>query len=412
MASHPRLRSNTASDLISQLPEDIKHRILECLNTREVARTAVLSKQWNDVWLRHGRLVFDLDLGNLLGGNICLKMITNVLLLRSGPIKKFTLAISKLEPALKQSDIDVLCRFLSRNGIEKLHLSIDADGDTGEYYTVPVCVISCPTIKQLQLGYMYFCWPVNTQPASMFYGVTSLKFHFMEFKPNDTGILPSIPHLEILVFFDCDGINHFVISAPKLKCLSFATRIVAEWKFFELHFPVIETLRFSVCPLYNKATAAINVQERFPIATNLQVIKLTNFSFAHTKCITLVIQLLRKCPKLHKLEINLMEYRHCMIYGREFQCPDPTSLKDPESLFNDQDLRKLKTVKMKEFRGLRGEMLFIEAILSKSPVLEEVFIMESVGIDASVAFKMTRDMTSFPRASPKAKIVFGDPKCS
>ncbi|CAH9112736.1 unnamed protein product [Cuscuta europaea] len=57
---------------------------------------------------------------------------------------------------------------------------------------------------------------------------------------------------------------------------------------------------------YNTA-AKVNVQDRLPIAKNLQVIKLHDFSFAHTSCFTLVIELLRKCPKLRELEISMIK---------------------------------------------------------------------------------------------------------
>ncbi|XP_031123456.1 uncharacterized protein LOC116026141 [Ipomoea triloba] len=48
-------------DLISELPGEVKDRILECLPTRDAARMALLSTHWNDAWLQHGRLAFDSD---------------------------------------------------------------------------------------------------------------------------------------------------------------------------------------------------------------------------------------------------------------------------------------------------------------------------------------------------------------
>ncbi|CAH9082561.1 unnamed protein product [Cuscuta epithymum] len=143
------------------------------------------------------------------------------------------------------------------------------------------------------------------------------------------------------------------------------------------------------------------MQERLPIAQNLQVIELHDFSFAHTNCFTLVIHLLRKCPKLCKLEIII-------IKPESYQSgeADPCILRDPDGWFRDQDLSDLRTVEMKSFSGLRQEMLFIKLILSKAPFLEEVLITESVDIDTSVSLEVQREMTSFPHASPKAKVVF------
>ncbi|CAH9112738.1 unnamed protein product [Cuscuta europaea] len=244
MDSHPSLRSRTSSDLISQLPEDLKHRILERLDTREAAKTALLSTQWNNVWLRHGRLAFTDEV--LLGegeGVRCSKMITNALLLRPGPVKKFTLDTSQWEPAMQQSDLDLWCRCLSKNGIEHLNLTLDAHV-MADNYTLPVCIIICPTIKQLKLESIDMCLPVNTRPGSMFSGVTSLEFTYVVFRRDDNlTVIHSIPYLEVLVFRECDGIDMFVINAPRLKYLSFFdAEFVAEWEWFELHFRVINTL--------------------------------------------------------------------------------------------------------------------------------------------------------------------------
>ncbi|XP_031121940.1 putative FBD-associated F-box protein At3g12840 isoform X4 [Ipomoea triloba] len=56
---HQRIVPDANRDLISELPLELKVSILECLPTRDAARTVLLSTHWNDVWLRLGRLAFD-----------------------------------------------------------------------------------------------------------------------------------------------------------------------------------------------------------------------------------------------------------------------------------------------------------------------------------------------------------------
>ncbi|CAH9082569.1 unnamed protein product [Cuscuta epithymum] len=246
MARHPPTRRRTAPDLISQLPEDVKHRILECLDAREAAKTALLSTLWNEVWLRHGRLVFDWDSLAEGRGLKRSKMIYSALLLRSAPVKIFTLYIVHWEPSLQQSDLDLWCGFLSRNGIEQL--SLDVHITQGDNRTLPVCIIYCPTIKQLVLNGVDFCLPVNHRPGSIFSGVTSLMFYHLNFDRGDDSptVIHLIPYLEVLVFLDCHCIDSFVINAPRLKNLTFIDyKNVSEWKWFELHFFVIKTLCFS-----------------------------------------------------------------------------------------------------------------------------------------------------------------------
>nr|GME10932.1 F-box/FBD/LRR-repeat protein At1g13570-like [Ipomoea batatas]GME17066.1 F-box/FBD/LRR-repeat protein At1g13570-like [Ipomoea batatas] len=167
-------------DIISELPDDVKEKILECLPIRDVARTALLSTDWKDVWLRHGRLVFDTHFLECL--RKCevdkpvglVNVINHILLHRAGPVKKFSLCIScpGLEgPKPQQSDIDGWCVYLSRNGVEELNISV-----FGKQYKLPSCIISCPTIKQLILGGFNFdidC-PVDGVGGCIFHGVTSL----------------------------------------------------------------------------------------------------------------------------------------------------------------------------------------------------------------------------------------------
>ncbi|CAH9082031.1 unnamed protein product [Cuscuta epithymum] len=397
MANHRG--SNTASDRISQLPEDVKHLILECLSTWEVARTALLSTQWHHVWLRLGRLVFDWEFGEGLHDRACsnlVKTITNVLFLRSGPVKKFRLQMS--ETTLQKPDLDLWCLFLSRNGIEKLQLSVRFYENFIHKYTLPLCLFSCPTIKYLELEYVDFLFPVNARLGSIFSGLTSLKFKAVLFNPNATGILLKLPNLEELVFDVCDDIHNFVVSAPKLKSLTFTDcSLVTDWKWFEVHVPVIKTLHFSAYSFGGHHVDGLNVQERLPMALNLQAIELDGLCFFCGKCLPLVIQFLQKCPKLSQLE---------MYMGVEEW--SPSVLENLDRWFGDQDLCKLKKITMKEFRGLIPEMLLIKIILSKSPELEEIIIIEPNDdqLDACAALKITREMNRFPRASPKAQVIF------
>ncbi|CAH9124112.1 unnamed protein product [Cuscuta epithymum] len=207
--------------VISELPEEINERILERLPTRDAARCALLSTQWRDAWYRQGRLVFDSafysSIQNRNDDDLSVVSIINqILMLRAGPVKKFTFHdCTSFEPPLKQSDLDRWCLFLSRNGIEELHLSMKHS--RSEEIKVPSCLLSSKTIKQLELEYFVFYLPVNG--ACIFPGLTSLDFRFVEFRGNDKELVFSMPKLERLEFLVCYCTPKFVTSAPKLKSL-------------------------------------------------------------------------------------------------------------------------------------------------------------------------------------------------
>ncbi|VFQ95338.1 unnamed protein product [Cuscuta campestris] len=364
-------------DMISQLPHDLKDRILECLDSREAARTALLSTQWKDVWLRHGRLVFDWDFHKTQAGRKrtrednkredFVKMVTEILLSRSGPVKKFKLVIPKSGPKLLQSDLEVWCRHLSRNGIEELHLACSTvDQEGGKLrYKLPICIFSCHTIKQMRLDGFSIVFPANARLGSIFSCLTSLHMRdCVVCMHHPTGTVPTIPNLEELVFCPCGDIKDFVVSAPKLRtlCVMYSP-IQTDWEWFEPHFRTIKLLMLSPETLL----------------------------------------LLKRFPNLLVLRIVLGDKPCSTTHAREAA---PRMLEDPSGWFDDQDLCKLAIVLVETFSASRQEMLFMKAILSSSPALDKFVIKESSNIDASVAFKFPRELLSFRRASPKAQIIF------
>ncbi|CAH9082025.1 unnamed protein product [Cuscuta epithymum] len=200
-------------------------------------------------------------------------MISNVLFLRCGPVKKFQLQTFSSECTPQKSDLDLWCLFLSRNGIEKLQLCMELDENLPEY-TLPFCLISCPTIKNLELEHVDFYFPVNAGRDNIFPSLTSLIFRTVVFNPNANRILLTIPNLEELVFENCVDIHYFAISAPRLKSLTLTyASTFNEWQWFELHAPVIKTLHFSACTFGGKHDDELDMQEiripMIPIAVNL-----------------------------------------------------------------------------------------------------------------------------------------------
>ncbi|XP_019167599.1 PREDICTED: uncharacterized protein LOC109163301 isoform X2 [Ipomoea nil] len=355
-----RLIETSVVDLISPLPVELKHRILECLSTRDATRTALLSTHWNHVWLQHGRLAFDWDFSDSVQqghddeGKTLVHIINNILLSRAVPVKKFTLCIGNYYPELRQFDFDRWCVFLSTNGVEELNIHF-VNCEEAEY-KLPFCILSCRTIKQLRVG-------------------------------------------------DCGGINKFeIISASKLERLSIYNCVhdVVESRWLAPHLKAIKTL--CLCGsslLYMDASL-------FATAINLQLLVLCNFSFGCGKQLTVAMQLFQKCPNLCELEILADEE----VCKRDKEALSRL-LEDREGCFTVQDLKMLKTIKIESFSGSIVEMLFVRMLLSKSPALERVVIIEEyVGIDTS-AVECLRELLRFHRASPKAQICMelDDPIC-
>nr|GMD29525.1 F-box/FBD/LRR-repeat protein At1g13570-like [Ipomoea batatas] len=255
MARRRRLKAlpDASRDLISELPVEVKDRILECLPTLDAARTALLSTHWRDAWLRLGRLVFDSNFFNSVltikgyrdDQVPFVKIITYILLQRVRPVKKFSLYIKDLilfDNKLERSDLDQWYLFLSRNGVEELYVSHDFDWEP--HYKLPFCIVLCPTIKQLKIVRMGFDFPINAPPN--FPCFRSLAFFCVVFNDNANGIVSTLPNLEKLDFDHCQGICNFKINAPKLESLSITGRrgpmFGIESRWFALHLKAIKVL--------------------------------------------------------------------------------------------------------------------------------------------------------------------------
>nr|GME17889.1 F-box/FBD/LRR-repeat protein At1g13570-like [Ipomoea batatas] len=249
MASYRRRKSkaDAARDVISELPLEVKERILECLPTRDAATTALLSTHWNHVWLRHGPLVFDQDFFECFSkyegekGMAQISTINDILMLRAGPVKKFILHLRHAsDPKPQQSDLDRWCRFLSRNGLQELNLFISRN------HKLPSCIFSCGTIEQLFLGEFIFDLSI---PRCIFPNATSLAFKHTEFRDNVMGIVYRIHNLEELSFRHCKGITNFEISSPKLESLRLIGSLFSELdesRWFTLSLRTIKTFCLSV----------------------------------------------------------------------------------------------------------------------------------------------------------------------
>ncbi|XP_031121949.1 F-box/FBD/LRR-repeat protein At1g13570-like [Ipomoea triloba] len=273
---------DASRDLISELPVEVKERILECLPTRDAARTALLSRHWNDVWLQHEQLTFDCEFVENFGQGLdddrrtLVNIINNILFARAGPVKKFTLEIyvgNDPLPSPQQSDIDMWCVFLSRNGVEELNLSLYSD--LGPNFQLPFCLLSCRTIKKLIVEGPYINLPVNA--CGIFSNVTSLAFLNIGFKRSVDGIASSIsiPNLEKLALEDCGGINKFVISPPKLEILSVIGSIYdyVDSRWLVPYLKAIKTLW-----LCGSSLECMRVS-MFPTAINLRVLNLHDLHF-------------------------------------------------------------------------------------------------------------------------------------
>ncbi|CAH9096342.1 unnamed protein product [Cuscuta epithymum] len=330
-------------------------------------------------------------------------------MLRAGPVKKFTLDASCLYPKPPlQSDVDRWCLFLSRNGVEELHLSMP---HVQPKYKLPPSLVSCKTIKLLALKDFVVHLPATAQ--CIFPGITALDLDDVEFRGNFNGLdSNNLPKLEKLAFLnDCVGVGNFMVRAPRLKSLTaFGSLSGVTLGLLRLHLTSINTLCLSADSFSDVVAVA---SEILPIATNLREMKFHHFSFGCQNHLTFLITLLKKSPELRVLEINVEERSLIKwILSGGGKDADSSILEGPREggRFIKDDMRMVETVKINGFTGSEIELSFLKLVLSKSNVLQNVVICEAKDINDSLAFEAPKKLLSYPRASPKAQLVYKEYK--
>ncbi|XP_059650299.1 F-box/FBD/LRR-repeat protein At1g13570-like [Cornus florida] len=436
-------------DMISGLPNNIIHSILDFMPTRDAARTSILSRNWRFTWASHPKLVFDKQFFdetiNTRKNAACLKneflnVINKILLVHSGHIVKFVLYIPKVW--VNQSpDIDQWILFLSRNGIKELIL-FDANHNP---YHLPSYLFSRPQLTRLSL-----CNCV-IKPLHLSGGFRNLVSLYMKQISFDSILFGTLvvkaPLLLQLKLSSCKGINHFNVNAPKLKDLHvsnchgvelmcfrsmanlkdvsivFSFRKVKDvsisrCKEEQLHFPVQNSRKgksinlisfFDYLPRIRRLTLdgfflkyldACNVPKRLPTAAKkLRHLVLHNFEFNGVDQISCALCLLRSSPSLEILKIKVAdEHKDNALESaiHYLEAPD----------CNEHTMKKLQTVHISSSKGSKTELLFIKLLLACSSSLEKMIIETSKKVDINEGLRISRELMLFSRASPKAEMIF------
>lgn len=160
-----------AEDVISSMPGIVISNILDRLPIQEAVRTGILSKEWRYKWKILSQLDFDMDFHRFLqdkGKEMYYKrIISRLLLLLKGSIKKFSLCIvEECHSVMDAEDINNWIIFLTENGLKQLTL-IYVDPPV-QRLRLTSHIFSCRELTHMEL---YHC---SLHPTSDFYGFPNL----------------------------------------------------------------------------------------------------------------------------------------------------------------------------------------------------------------------------------------------
>ncbi|XP_060195577.1 putative F-box protein At1g49610 isoform X2 [Lycium barbarum] len=442
-------------DRLSALPESVLLHILSFLTTRDVVKTAVLSKRWPHLWTIIQELNFDYR--DLFPYQDFVDFVDRTLLSR-GTCKIRRLRIRLFLNASSCKDYDGWIFYAAKNNVEELFLDFDSDCCD---WLPPKCVYCNSSLKTLSLWScrlipdMQISWNLLTKLTLWFSVLWDHTIH---------KIMVGAPKLEFLELGSCWGYDDLNFDSPSLRVLIVRERESGVYELgpvMRISAPNVQSLHLSGdfyrklvlmnVPSVVRATLDFhpythsdrqkknlkwqqdNLMELGRSLKHVESLTLGTWCvevlaqrekrcipthISTHKCVTLsvpmreddllgTINLLKGSPDLQMLIIDMES-----IFWEE---PRGTELAD----FNGANylasqakhikclLHNLKTVKITQFVAQHSVFPFLEFILKNGRVLENLVIVAKRGIDANSPeslLKVAQRLLSLPRASSQAVV--------
>uniref|UniRef100_A0A7N0UG28 F-box domain-containing protein n=1 Tax=Kalanchoe fedtschenkoi TaxID=63787 RepID=A0A7N0UG28_KALFE len=333
-AGEKRVRSEDGDDRISELPDNLREHILDCLSIKDAIATSVLSSKWRYCWTGQRKLKFDEDFWDFDGDFTLLehaRVIDRVLMLHSGPIREFVLYIPNME--YKTVDINMWLRVLSNNGVQKIEINAREykEKRTAGPFPMPSCLFRCRDLEELSL-------------CNFTLGLDSV-----EVAPDALGSLISgCPMLETLSLKDTDLEKPLPLKAPNLKNFYFDDS-------------ALENIIFKDVPKLTRP-----LPENFPSSTstpleNLRALTLRSVNICFSDDILFTLCLLRSSPRLQELTIHLNAKVGCRHKIKKSKGA-AVKLLESEAKKRILSCCSPHTIKIRGVEGLRHEILLIKIL--------------------------------------------------
>ncbi|KAE9451074.1 hypothetical protein C3L33_17014, partial [Rhododendron williamsianum] len=322
--------------------------------------------------------------------------VEKILLLHSGPIRKFDLRLPEIIRVNFCSDIDRWILFLSRNGIKDLTLCSTIDMP----YKMHSCIYSCRELTRLKL---VNCILKPPSELSGFQYVIRLHFQRTTFGDNTLGpLLSRSGLLERLTIKYCSGIGHLNINAPNLNSLFIIDNNGLESLSF-VDTPNLRCFFGSLCDKMGKTPTLMEFLVALPRVSKLN---LDGFFLELLAAGGSPRNLPATFTLMNSLSLADVEFGDFNFSINESTYEEQVVNYLEAPTYMDQTLTKLLYVTMHDLVGLKPQLLLIKLLLACSPMLEIMFVGLSEQLDINERFEISKELSQFPRLSPKAAVIY------
>ncbi|PQM39401.1 F-box/FBD/LRR-repeat protein [Prunus yedoensis var. nudiflora] len=355
-------------DRISYLPWDVLDNILVRLPLKEVVRTSILSSNWRHKWTGISQfVVHDKCIPKWISDKVArwgsiMEIIRQVQLCHDGAIEKFKLA-AYCRP--DHSDLDQWIRFLTSKGLKELILQ---EFDSIKRFNLPFCLFSSPQLNRLEL---FGCRFKPSSAVIEFRSLTTLQLNRVCISGHMLECLVSnSPVLERLILLDIDHQIVLRIRNPNLKYLKVDSNFDDICLEHSLLLATVDIgLRVGVTPRFFDSGGGqlflgnISLPDRLPtMLQHLSVLELKDVRLDSMTEVMVCLCIFRSAPNLEKLLLSVADTTAYSRPSVEFIITQSLS-----NLYFEQ----LKEASIRAVQGVIPELILIQFLLARSPVLKK-----------------------------------------
>ncbi|KAJ3693627.1 hypothetical protein LUZ60_009107 [Juncus effusus] len=392
-------RSLVELDLISNLPEDVRQKILTYLPIEEAGRTSILSRKWRYIWASIPELkVFSGSSSNL---------VDTILLLHNGPILKFDLiAQNSFHEAFDRWIIN-----LSRNGIRELTFNIDSSNAN---YMMHSKLFSCDELNSIYLNNCSLKVPDEFKGFKLLHTLRLIRLKISEGEIEK--LISSCPLLKKLTLLYSVSNCTLSIDAPNLLTLfmygTFTHLKLCAPKLRSLHLFLEDNPEHNMSKNLERVIGNLPVLESLHIHGFLEYLcveplrERLSLTFNHLKCLIIVLNF--ETEKESAFALSLFQGApHLESLHVDVDSDERSTLKFWETVDRKENLFKhLQTVMLRYFIVSNNILTFIKFILESAPQLLSLTVEEDPEYEEDDRTIVLKQLLLFRRASPNAQIIF------